>query len=210
VNKATAYLTLTDPYIQSRYHETPKLNKELANDYEKRTWKNRLHVNQDGIVVIPGRAFSNSLAEAAKFISLQIPGKGKSTYTKHFESGVQVIDDVPTGVSKEDVIPWEVFVPSNGIRGAGTRVMKTYPMIYKKPDIQVKVVYNISDDMITAEAFAHHLQQAGNLIGIGAFRVRNNGSFGRYHVDSIDWEENQDGIIPLPPINIIQKGAIAA
>jgi hypothetical protein len=53
------------------------------------------------------------------------------------------------------------------------------------------------------------LQQAGNLIGIGAFRVRNNGSYGRYRVDSIDWEENQ-GVVSLPPINIIQKGAIAA
>jgi hypothetical protein len=87
--------------------------------------------------------------------------------------------------------------------------MKTYPMIYSKPAIQVKVEYVISDDMITAEAFAHHLQQAGSLIGIGAFRVRNNGSYGRYRVDSIDWEENQ-GVVSLPPINIIQKGAIAA
>jgi hypothetical protein len=208
VNKATAYLTLMDPYVQSRYHETPKLNKELANDYEKRTWMNRLHVNEDDIVVIPARAFSNSLAELAKFISLQIPGKGKSTYTKHFESGVQVVDDVPTGVKKSDVIPWNVFVPSNGIRGAGTRVMKTYPMIMAKPPIQVAVDFLISDDIITAEVFANHLQQAGNLIGIGAFRVRNNGSYGRYRVDKIDWEETT-GAMKLPPINYIE-GEIAA
>ena len=204
MNQATVLMTLIDPYVQSRYHETPKLKKELAGDYEKRTWMNRMHVNEDGEVVIPARAFSGSLSEAAKFISLQIPGKGKSTYTKHFESGVKVIDDVPTGIKAEKAVPWEVFVPSNGVRGNGTRVMKTYPMIYSKPSIQVSVDYYISDDIITAEAFAHHLQQAGNLIGIGAFRVRNNGSYGRYRIDRIDWREKAEEEA-LPPINYVNS-----
>ena len=72
----------TSPYSQSRPHTTPKLNKETPDAHEARTWMNRLHV-KDGQVFIPGNAIRNCLAEAAKFLSIQIPGKGKATYTKH-------------------------------------------------------------------------------------------------------------------------------
>lgn len=194
-------IELKTPYCQSRYHDTPKLNKEIPNDYERRTWRERLHVDDDGQIVVPGLAFANSLKEAAKFLSLQIPGKGKSTYTKHFAAGISVLDDVGTGKSKEEAIEKRMFVPSDGRTGGGSRVMKSYPILL--PPIKLEVEYLITDDIITAEVFAHHIMQAGSLIGIGAFRVRNNGVFGRYVPTGIKWEENPNKQA-LPPITYLQ------
>ena len=80
------------PYSQSRHYLTDKKPKESAKDYEERTWRDRMHVNDDGYVFIPPMSFKNCLDECAKYLSKQIPGKGKSTYTKHVEAGVLVMD----------------------------------------------------------------------------------------------------------------------
>lgn len=89
---ATATLHSIAPYSQSRYHDTPKLDKERPDDYEMRTWANRLSVTDDGNVFIPPMAFKKSLETAARFLGQQIKGRGKSTYTKHFKAGVLVTD----------------------------------------------------------------------------------------------------------------------
>ena len=41
--------------------------------------------------------------------------------------------------------------------------------------------------MITEEVFRYHLEQAGTFIGIGRFRPRNNGYYGRFKLDSMEW-----------------------
>jgi hypothetical protein len=202
---AVASIEIVTPYCQSRYHETPKLNKELSGDYERRTWRERLHVEDDGQIVVPGMAFANCIKEAAKFLSIQVPGKGKTTWTKHFEAGISVIDDVLTGKLKEEAIERQMFVPSDGKRGGGTRVMKSYPILM--PPLKLQPVFYIQDDSITPEVFAIHLQQAGTLIGIGSFRVRNNGVCGQFRVDEIDWRESEKES-KLPTIKI--NGVIAA
>lgn len=200
--KATATIELMTPYCQSRFHDEPKLSsKELADDYERRTWKKRLHVDDSNQVVIPAMAFSNCIKEAAKFLSIQIPGKGKSTWTKHFESGISVVDDVPTGRSEDDAVEKRMFVPSTGVRGDGKRVMKSYPILVPTPRLVVEPEFIIVNDIITPEVFAQHLQQAGQLIGIGAFRIRNNGVFGRFKVLEINWVESGNQA-ELPPIKI--------
>lgn len=78
---ATAHLQSISPYSQSRFHAAPALDKENKEDWERRTWRQRLHVNGEGQVFIPPMSFKNCLAEAAKFLNLQIPGGGKRTYT---------------------------------------------------------------------------------------------------------------------------------
>ena len=87
---AIATLKSVSPYSQSKHYNTEKLAKELHKDYEARTWRDRLHTTLDGEVFIPPMSFKNCLSEAARFLSVQIPGKGKSIYTKHFEAGVLV------------------------------------------------------------------------------------------------------------------------
>lgn len=80
---AIAQLKSIAPYSQSRYHDTAKLDKERPDDYEMRTWRERLSTTADGHVFIPPMAFKKSLETAARFLGMQIKGRGKSTYTKH-------------------------------------------------------------------------------------------------------------------------------
>ena len=184
---AVAQLEGVSLYSQSKPHNVEKLNKELADDYEKRTWKERLHLDEKGFVVIPPMAFKNCLSEVAKFLGMQIPGKGKSTFTKHFESGVMVTEPAPLGIHKDDVVGDWIFTPVDGVRGGGKRVYKCYPII--PAGWKTEVTFYIVDDTITESVFAEHLKQAGQLIGIGRFRPRNNGYYGRYLVKNITWKE---------------------
>lgn len=180
----TAHLKSISPYSQSRHYDTPKLERELAKDYEARTWRERLHYDANGLVYIPPMAFKNALAEAAKFMSIQIPGKGKSTYTKHMEAGVLVTDPLPLGIRKEDVGGEWLFVPSDGKRGSGSRVDKCFPVI---PQWEGDVTFHVLDEIITEKPFLDHLEAAGKFIGIGRFRPRNNGFYGRFSVESVSW-----------------------
>ncbi len=183
---ATAQLEGISPYSQSKHHTTPKKDRELPKDYETRTWRERLHVNKDGYVFIPPMAFKNCVAEIAKFLGTQIPGKGKSTYTKHFEAGILVTDPVDLPFKKDDVEGEWLFLPSDGKRGSGTRVDKCYPVI---PEWKATVIFYILDEIITEDVFKDHLEKAGQFIGIGRFRPRNNGFYGRFKVGKVTWQQ---------------------
>jgi hypothetical protein len=182
----TVTLESNTPYSQSRHYETPKLNKESANDYEARTWKDRLHTDESGTVFIPPMSFKNCLSEVAKYLSVQIPGKGKSTYTKHIEAGILVLNPVPLGVKKEDVAGEWLFVPADGKRGGSRRVKKCFPVI---PKWKANVEFLVIDDVVTKETFEYHLTQAGSFIGVGRFRPRNNGFYGRFTPTAFKWAE---------------------
>lgn len=182
---AIATLRSVSPYSQSKHYTTEKLPKELAKDYEARTWRDRLHVNDQGSVFIPPMSFKNCLSEAAKYLSIQIPGKGKATFTKHVESGCLVTDGLDLGIKKEDVKGEWLFVPSDGVRGSGKRVEKCFPVIHEWGG---QVVFHVLDETVTQDVFKHILEQAGAFIGIGRFRPRNNGFYGRFKVDSVSWK----------------------
>jgi hypothetical protein len=178
-----ATLKSKSPYSQSRHYEVPKLEKEGAGDYDKRTWRSRMHVDEHGEVYIPPMAIKNCLSEAAKFLGIQIPGKGKSTYTKHFEAGVMVVDKIAIGFKAADVQGEALFVPASGKRGDGKRVVRIFPFIQEWTG---ETVIHVMDETITADVLLQHLKEAGNLIGIGRFRPRNNGYYGRFTVASFE------------------------
>ncbi len=184
MKKAITTLKSIAPYSQSKHYQTEKLDKELAKDYEARTWRDRLHVDSNGHVFIPPMSFKNCLSDAAKFLSIQIPGKGKSTYTKHFEAGVLVVDALVLPIKKEDVPGEWLFVPSDGVRGSGKRVEKCFPIIHEWGG---KVEFIILDETITNDVFTSVIKQAGAFIGIGRFRPRNNGFYGRFNVEKVEW-----------------------
>jgi hypothetical protein len=187
VKTAVASLKSVSPYSQSRHinpESFPKLDKESSSDYEKRSWRERVHCDASGQLFIPPMAFKNCVAEAAKYLSIQIPGKGKSTYTKHVESGVLVLDPLPLPITKDEVEGEWLFLNSDGIRGSGKRVDKCYPVIREWAG---KVTFMIFDDTVTREVFEHILREAGKFIGIGRFRPRNNGFYGRFDVEKVAW-----------------------
>jgi hypothetical protein len=181
---ATVKLKSVSAYSQSRFHDVPHLDKETHDDHEKRTWMERLHSTEDGRVYIPPMAFKNCLSEAAKFLAMQIPGKGKATYTKHFEAGVLVLEPLVLPALKKDVPGEWYFVPSDGKRGSGGRVKKCFPVVAQWAG---EVVFHVLDDTITEDVFRHHICEAGKFIGIGRFRPRNNGFYGRFEVVSVKW-----------------------
>lgn len=176
-------------YCQSRFHNEKKLEKESAADHEERTWMKRLHVNHEGFVIIPPFAIKNCISEAARYLAIQIKGKGKTTFTKHFEAGVAVFEPLVLNVRPEDIKPTPLFVPSNGKRGGSKRVMKYFPFIH---DWGGDVTFYVFDDTITDDIFKYHLEQAGKFIGLGSFRPRNNGINGRFLVEDLLIESKPD------------------
>ena len=186
--EAICKLESVAPLSMSRHYTNPeKTAKETAADYEKRTWRERLHYDEKGVVFIPPMPFKLSLAEAAAFLSQKIPGKRNATYTKHFEAGILVLQGIVLGIKKDDVQGEWLFVPSDGKRGGGSRVDKCFPVI---PKWSGTVTYHVLDATITREVFEQHLRESGNFIGIGRFRPRNNGYYGRFKVSSIEWKSD--------------------
>lgn len=186
MKKVRVKITGKSPLSFSKYVQEPKKDRENPADYEERTWHERIHVDAKGEVFVPPMMFKNALSEAAKYRSEQIQGKGKSTYTKHFEAGVMVIDPMPLGIKKEDVKKETLYVPSDGKRGGTTRVLRHFPKI---ENWSGTATFLILDDVITRDVFERHLIDAGNFIGVGRFRPRNNGYYGRFDVEILDWEE---------------------
>lgn len=184
---AIATLSSISPYSQSRFYEVPKIDggREVAADYETRTWANRLHTTPEGFVFIPPMAFKNCLSDAAKYMGIPIPGKGKSNYTKHIEAGVLVIDPLVLPIKAADVPGEWLFLPASGKRGDGKRVKKCMPRIDQWGG---DVTFAILDEIITEDVFKRHLEAAGNFIGVGRFRPRNNGYYGRFKVERIQWD----------------------
>lgn len=189
---ATCTLRSASPYGQSRNHNLPKKEKEGHDDYEKRTWMHRLHT-KDGNIFIPGMAFKKCLEETAKYLGIQIPGRGKERFTKNFERGVLVVEDIQLPYTIDDVTEgkngcWgeSLFVPADGKPGSGRRVWKTFPVIN---DWEATVTFYVFDDTITKSVFEDVLQQAGMFTGIGFWRVANRGLKGRFDVVDVQWTE---------------------
>lgn len=183
---ATATLESASPYSQSRSysHEIEWLPRETHDAYEERTWRNKCHVTSAGQIFVPPMAFKMALDTAAKMLGRQIPGKGKSTYTKFFLSGCLVMEPL---VLKEraDTIPGDrIYANSDGQRGSGKRVWKTFPRIDKWSG---EVQFHVIADEITEGVFTDHLKQAGAFVGIGRFRPQSGGYYGRFSVKDIQW-----------------------
>lgn len=181
---AKAHLQSVTPYSQSKPFGSAKSRDETHAQFEQRVWKERCHVNESSEIFIPPMAFKNCLDAAAKYKSIQIPGKGKATYTKHFESGVLCMDPLELGIHIDDVEGEWLFVPSDGKPGGGSRVWKHFPIIRNWSGT---VIFYVFDETVDEDTFQQHLVDAGQFIGIGRFRPRNRGYYGRFSVEGIDW-----------------------
>ena len=181
---AVATLKSVSPYSQSRPVQSIKTRDETHDEFEQRTWNERCHVDSKGIVFIPPMNFKNCIAEAAKYKSIQIPGKGKSTYTKHFEAGILCKEPLSLRIHIDKVVGERLFVPASGKRGDGKRVWKTFPVF---AEWSGDVEFLILDEIIDEDTFRAHLVDAGQFIGIGRFRPRNNGFYGRFSVENVKW-----------------------
>ena len=171
-----------------RQYVVPKLTKESAGEYEERTWRERLHKDEKGNVVLGPLMVKNLLRDVAKYLGEKIVGKRNATYTKHFKSGVMVFEQVPLldlrgrPISAESVEPLWLNVPSDGMTGGTKRVPKAFPQV---KEWQGTVDIHVLDETITKDVLLRHLTEAGNFIGLGAMRVANGGISGRFKVVDI-------------------------
>jgi hypothetical protein len=177
-----ATLKSAAPYSQSAPIRSKKNTGENHDAFEDRTWRERMHVGSDGRVYIPGTAFKNCLSEVAKYLGETIPGKGKATYTKHVEAGLLIPDPMQLSLKATDVQGERLFLPADGVRGSGKRVWKTYPVI---PEWTGELEIIVLDPVLLdkTDKIREYLSHAGKFIGVGRFRPRNNGFYGRFTVE---------------------------
>lgn len=182
----TVELESIAPYSQSRkLDEFPKGKSESWNDYEKRVWKDKANYDENGVVYIPPMALKQAIDSASKYLG-KIQGKGNATWTKHFVGGVLVFEGIALGVKREDLTPVTIQANSDGVRGSGSRVPRTFPVVSKWSG-QFKAV--IASPEITKDVFAQALEIAGTMVGVGRFRAEKGGLNGRFIVKSIKWSE---------------------
>lgn len=153
---------------------------EKPDDFEARVWQQRIHSDKDGNVFIPQMALKNCLSEVAKYLSETVKGAGKATYTKHFEAGVMVESPLMLGIKADSITGERLFLPSDGVRGSGKRVWKTYPVV---PVWETNATVLVCDPVIQPDKLEEYATHAGKFIGMGRWRPRNNGLYGRFGIE---------------------------
>lgn len=187
---AIATLRSVSPYSQSRYLLESKEKNESHDDFEKRIWREKAHTIKTGPdkgkVCIPPMAFKQALDSAAKYAGIQVPGKGKATFTKHFLSGVLVADPLVLPIDKDDLDHYAGPMSSTGEKGksGGKVVIRIFPQVN---EWEGDVTFHIIDDVITPDVFRQVCEIAGRNIGIGRFRPQNGGFNGRWEVMNVKW-----------------------
>lgn len=184
-----AHIVGVSPYSQSKAISSVKNTGENHDAFEQRTWRERMHVDTNGNVFIPPMAIKNMLSDCARFLGETVPGKGKSTYTKHFEAGIMVVTPASLGIKAADVPGETLFVPSDGKKGGSTRVFKTFPFIAKwEADIEIILLDMVLLDK--PEKVKEYIEHSGKFIGLGRFRPRNGGFYGRFELKDFIIEKN--------------------
>jgi len=167
-----------------------KEGRETHDAFEKRTWAERAHYDSDGEIYIPALQLKRALEDAAKYLSMKIPGKGQQTYSKNFRAAITVNDNIPLGVSRGDLAlngPHcdAVFGSSTGTTGSGSRVQKYFPLVTEWSGTTTIEIY---DESIDKKVLDEHLKAAGLLIGIGRWRPQNGGYYGRFVAQIVEWK----------------------
>jgi hypothetical protein len=155
------------PYSSSQPIEEDRGSSESWEAYEQRRWKDKAHLNEDGILFIPGVSFKLAIDEAAKLLKEKIKGKGNQTYTGLFTTGITAMSDVDIGIHIDNVKPVRLYCNADGRRGSGTRVWRYFPYI---PSWKGSLEMKIFNDTIPEDVFERYVIQAGILTGVGRGR----------------------------------------
>lgn len=188
---ATVALSSIAPYSSSRQHDEPKIDGERPDDYDIRTWRSKLNVeerNGKKTVVLPAHGLHQSIASAARYSKRQIPGQGKATWTKKFAAGIAIPDNPSLDIDPATVASITISANADGVRGSGKRVPKRFPII---PEWQTEFDVWILDPIITETVFSEMVTLAGMFIGVGRFRPENGGNNGRFKLAKLVWQDNR-------------------
>jgi hypothetical protein len=167
------------PYGAGRYHHTPKETRESADDYERRTWREKLHVTPGGKILLPAMGFKRCLEETVGYMGEKIPGRGSEKWTKNFLQGVMCLEDLVLEIGPEKAVEHWVFVPSDGRKGGGKRVWKCFPRV---DAWEGSLLFAVIDDLITPDVLERYVRISGQLTGVGVWRPRTGGMWGKFQV----------------------------
>lgn len=177
------------PLSQSRQHQAPKLEGESHDDYDARTWREKLNVNRTtGKVIIPAHGIQQCLTAAVRRSGDKIVGKGNRTWAKVFDGGIALFEDFATDLDPNDAECVVISANADGVRGSGKRVPRRFPTFYKW---SARGQIYILDPQITKDVMHRYFEQAGLFIGVGQFRPQNGGTNGRFAISRMDWEDNR-------------------
>jgi hypothetical protein len=178
------------PYSQSAKHDTPFLDRESHDDYDKRTWREKCTTNKEGQVCVPAMALKQCVDTAAFKLGEKVPGRRTSTYKNFFASGFFCDADMALvngkAVLQKEVESIQISANSDGVRGSGKRVPRRFPTIPKWNGV---AEFTILDDVITREVFERHVKAAGIVVGIGRFRPEKGGTNGRFRAVKFEWQD---------------------
>ena len=161
-----------------------KKSDETHEQFEERTWRDKVRRTDSGQVYIQPFALKNAMEAAGSRLGMKLTGK--VTYTKLFRQGIMVNDELlltdKSGkpITIESITPIPMFVPSDGKRGGGKRVMRIFPQL-KEWRTEAAVV--CFDSRLTDTVVRAHIEEAGKFIGFGSMRVEGGGVAGRFAVE---------------------------
>jgi hypothetical protein len=182
---AEVTLRSMSPYSQSRPHQEPQFENEAPGDYDKRTWRSHLHV-ENASVVLPAKALYTSICDGAVYSMRKV--SGNYSWTKKFESGMIIFENPSLGIHPDDVGFIDVYCDSKGKRNGTSRVMRRYPQI---PEWETTFDLHIIDPILTEDIVAEMISMGGLYKGIGRYRPENRGTNGRFQLKSMVWSADR-------------------
>jgi len=167
------------PLLYSKRIMSADMEGESPEAKEERTWRERMHVDDQGCLFIPNIALKQTLANTAKYLSEKVPGKGQATYSKHFASGIMVIEPLQLGIKAKDIEGTPMLVPAQPSKPKGAQVTRIFPIIAQW---QTKVEIVVLDPILLShmDKVKQYVVFSGKFIGLLGMRVGNGGQFGRY------------------------------
>lgn len=184
--RVTVTITGYAPYAQSRQHFTPYLDQESHDDYDRRTWREKTNVDENGIVCVPAMALKQAMDVAAGRLSIPDPDNRRAKLTKYFVSDVICEEPLSIGIHKNDMPSVTISANVDGKRGSGARVPRTFP---QTPQWSGTTSFLVMDEKIKLETFEKVLTIAGRSVGVGQFRPEKGGLNGRFSISDIKSEK---------------------
>lgn len=174
------------PYSASRPIVQELRKGETLDQHERRRWREKAHVDENGVIFVPGVSFKMSIDEVAGLLNEKIRGKGNQTYTGLISTGIVAMNDVSLGIKIEDVRPVEIYAHANGRRGPGTRVTRLFPYV---PSWRGELHLRVLNDNLPEDVVERYVEQAGLLAGVGRGRpiTRSPAGNGRFKPTRFTW-----------------------
>lgn len=194
MRRVSLVLRGTAPYSPSGPILAVKRDKQSPDDFDEEHWRERGHYNEDGFVCLAPQSLYLALLQACMLRGEKIQGRGNKTWTDTFTTGVMLETALPVllpTLKAAQVACDKRFVPADGMpafrsKGGSKRVWRRFPLI--PAGWRAEVTFSILQETITEDVFMRHLIDAGRFIGVGRFRPASRGFYGRFAVESAEWE----------------------